>query len=158
MALTGLVDNQRFLRTDKPALINGVNYGDGKLIINGRYDYQPLNGLVWDDETNQICNTEFVTDYSRKIYEVNSGTITLIENRVYKILIDKDTTFVLPIPKNKNINNEIMVTIYYTMGTVDFGSDTFFDGEVPSFSNGNYNIYYDFDPLQDKWVAGVLAV
>ena len=51
-----------------------------------------------------------------------------------------------------------MVTIYYTMGTVDFGSDTFFDGEVPSLSNGNYNIYYDFDPLQDKWVAGVLAV
>ena len=107
MALTGLVDNQRFLRTDKPALINGVNYGDGKLIINGRYDYQPLNGLVWDDETNQICNTEFVTDYSRKIYEVNSGTITLIENRAYKILIDKDTTFVLPIPKNKNINKHM---------------------------------------------------
>lgn len=158
MALTGLVDNTRYLRSDKPQLIQGANYSNGKLVINGRYDYQPVYGLNWEDAGPQLCNTSFVSNYSRKKYVETTGTINLVENRFYMVSITGDTTFVLPIPKNKNINNEIMVTIYYTSGTVNFGLDTFFDGEVPILAVGNYNLYYDFDPLQDKWVAGVLTV
>ena len=65
MALTGLVDNTRFLRTDKPKQIQGVNYGNGKLVINGRYDYQPLNEVPYDDETHQISNTRFVIMHAK---------------------------------------------------------------------------------------------
>lgn len=157
MALTGLVDNTRFLRTDKPQQIQGVNYGNGKLVINGRYDYQPLNSLTYDDETTQICNTNFVSNYARKKYDVNSGTISLLENRFYTVRITGNTTFVLPTPKNKGINNEIIVSIRYEGGAVDFGTDLFIDGDAPKLTRGSFNLYYDFDPLQNKWVVGMLG-
>lgn len=157
MALTGFVDNTRFFRMDKPQQIQGVNYGSGKLVINGRYDYQPLNGVVYDDESQQISNTSFVSDYARKKYDANSGTVSLVENRFYTVKITGNTTFVLPTPKNKTINNEIMVTIQYESGTVNFGTDLFIDGDAPKLTRGQFNLYYDFDPLQNKWVAGMLG-
>ena len=157
MALTGFVDNTRFLRMDKPQQIQGVNYGSGKLVINGRYDYQPLNGVVYDDESHQISNTSFVSDYARKKYVANSGTVSLVENRFYTVKITGNTTFVLPTPKNKTINNEIMVTIQYESGTVNFGTDLFIDGDAPKLTRGQFNLYYDFDPLQNKWAAGMLG-
>lgn len=156
MALTGLIDNTKFLRTDKNYLIQGANYGSGKLVIDGRYDYQPLNGLSWDDETAQICNTNFVANYSRRIYEVADGSVALVENQVYSILINSDTTFVLPQPKNKAINNEIMVMIKHTGGSVNYGTDLYIDGEKPVLDYYS-TIYYDYDPLRNNWVVGSLS-
>lgn len=157
MALTGLVDNTKYLRSDKPQYIQGANYGNGRLVINGRYDYQPLDGLNWDDESNQVCNTVFVSNYRRKKYD-GKNSISLVENRFYSLIIDSDTTITLPDPKNKSINNEILVFITYSGGSINYGTDLFFDGDIPKPSIGNYNLYYDFDPLQDKWVAGILEV
>lgn len=157
MALTGFDDNIKYLRSDKPQHIQGVNYGNGKLVINGRYDYQPLDGLNWADESNQVCNTAFVSNYVRKKYD-GKNSISLIETRFYSLLIDSDTMITLPNPKNKNVNNEIMVFITYRGGSINYGTDLFFDGDIPKLNVGNYNLYYDFDPLQDKWVAGLMRV
>ena len=157
MALTGFDDNIKYLRSDKPQHIQGANYGNGKLVINGRYDYQPLNEVSYDDETQQISNTRFVSDYARKKYDVNSGTVSLAENRFYTATIIGNTSFVLPTPKNKNLNNEIIVTIQYEGGLVDFGTDLFIDGDTPKLTRGSFNLYYDFDPLQNKWVCGVIT-
>ena len=64
----------------------------------------------------------------------------------------------LPNPKNKNVNNEIMVFITYRGGSINYGTDLFFDGDIPKLNVGNYNLYYDFDPFQGKWVAGLMRV
>ena len=159
MALTGLVDNTKYLRTDKPQLIQGANYGNGKLVINGRYDYQPLHGLNWDDESTQVCNTNFVSNYARKKYAATTGTINLVENRFYSVSISGNTTFVIPTPKNKNINNEIMITIHYTGGTVNFGTNVALNGMSQNLSPNNYyNLYYDYDCINNVWAFGVIKV
>ena len=156
MALTGFDDNIKYLRSDKPQHIQGANYGNGRLVINGRYDYQPLDGLNWADESKQVCNTAFVSNYARKKFD-GKNSISLIENRFYSLVIDSDTMITLPNPKNKNVNNEIMVFITYRGGSINYGTDLFFDGDIPKLNVGNYNLYYDFDPLQGKWVAGILG-
>lgn len=156
MALTGLFDNDKFIRTDKPIKITGDTYVSG-VYVNGRFDYAPLIQIDRLDETTQLATTEFTANHSKRRYN-GSNSVTLTENRYYTLTISSNTVISLPNPEDKTVNNEIMVSFVYQGGSVNLGTDLFLDGITPVFSaeTPRGTIYYDYDPNLNKWFCGVL--
>ena len=86
-----------------------------------------------------------------------SGTITLLSNTVYKMVINGSTTFSLPTEIDTTIHNQIKMFVQI-VGTpsISWGTTVFFHKQIPNISSGNYEFYFDYDPNISKWVAGAL--
>lgn len=157
MALTGLIDNTKFIRLSKPATITGASYADDKLVTEGRYIYQPLQPLDPLDESSQIATTKFVSDYRQKRIDANVS-IVLETNRYYTLTVNQNTTLTLP-PPQENTNNEIVVDVVWVSGTLNYGTDYFLDEDAVSFGTNNTRgtIYYDYNPQLKKWGCGIVC-
>lgn len=151
MALTGLVDNTKFLRSDKSQVIQGVNYGNGKLLINGRYDYQPNEAIDRFDKTTHLATTNFVSMVETPHIESN-GSVNLKTNTSYSITTNNNTSISLPNP-DIGINNEILVFLDYNGGALNFGTDLFVDAEIPTLIVGKYLVIYDYNPNLNRWLC-----
>ena len=151
MALTGLVDNTKYLRSDKSQVIRGANYGNGKLVFNGRYEYQPNAVIDRFDKTTQLATTNFVSMIETPHVEV-SGSVYLKTNTSYSLTVNTNATISLPNP-DSGINNEILVFLDYNGGTLNFGTDLFVDAEIPTLIEGKYLVIYDYNPNLNKWLC-----
>ena len=121
MALTGLVDNTKYLRSDKSQVIRGANYGNGKLVFNGRYEYQPNTVIDRFDKTTQLATTNFVSMVETPHVEV-SGSVYLKTNTSYSLTVNTNATISLPNPDSR-INNEILVFLDYNGGTLHYDNE-----------------------------------
>ena len=86
-----------------------------------------------------------------------SGTIALEANKIYTMTINGATVFQLPSTVDTTMFNQIklMVSIVGTP-SITVGTTQFFNNTAPEFETGNWDIYYDYDPLLNAWVVGAL--
>ena len=109
------------------------------------------NGTVasWADPTSKTIIT-LTSDQS---------SYTLTSNNIYSVSISGSITtitFVLNIPSNTNVSNDIIVHAYIGANspTITWGTQHFFNAEVPSIVNsGYYDITYVYNPLASYWVC-----
>lgn len=114
------------------------------------------------DSSNKIATTEFISSNSGSqnlvILEQTSGRIQLEENKVYSLVILGSVTFVLPMPANKNILNQIKVQAQISGApTINWGTNRFFNKTTPNVGSGNYDFYFDFDEKLNVWTAGAIS-
>lgn len=116
---------------------------------NGKF--LTTNGTVasWADPTSKTIIT-LTSDQS---------SYTLTSNNIYSVSIGGSITtitFVLNIPSNTNISNDIIVHAYIGANspTIVWGTQHFFNAEIPSIVNsGYYDITYVYNPLASYWVC-----
>lgn len=83
-------------------------------------------------------------------------TINLSSNKVYKITLNGNTTFVLPSISDNTIFNQILLQVYISGSiTINFGTTKYFN-EAPDVEEGYCNIIYEYDSIQNAWVVGLL--
>lgn len=159
MALTGLIDNTAYIRTDKPAQITGSVFGNGRLSINGAYNYKPIYGVSTIDDSTQVATTKFVSE-AKPFSQQLTDKFELETNRFYHLKISNDTTIVLPQPTVIWVNNEIVVQYEWVSGVLNVGTDWFLDGETPVFDTAHRfgSLYFDFNPMRNKWGCGVVYI
>lgn len=113
-----------------------------------------------------LATTEFVNravntpDSIIELYQT-SGTINLETNKIYKMSINDITNFVLPAASAIDVtkHNQIKMLVYLTGQTdIDFGTTSYFNKVPPEvLISGYYDLYWDFDPFQNAWVAGAIS-
>lgn len=87
----------------------------------------------------------------------DSGSIELAAGGIYKGVLTGNTTFVLPQLTDKSLFAQITIQLQI-MGdiTVDWGTNLYLGAE-PTFSEGSYNVFYEYDALEEKWAVGSLT-
>lgn len=91
-----------------------------------------------------------------------SGSIELEDNTAYLIEVTGNVSFTLPsitdLSKIHQIFMQIKMDNIYTITLSQYGEDLkYFGLEEVDFSRaGNYNLYYEFDNLNQNWVCGAL--
>ena len=98
--------------------------------------------------------------YQDSVSLTSSGTQELETDRVYSIVPTDDITFTLPTITGEEVNkfHQIMVQVKMdTVYNINFGTTHYFDLEAPDMTNaGNYNIYFEYDCLNNYWVCGAV--
>lgn len=89
--------------------------------------------------------------------QAESGSIELAAGGIYKGVLTGDTTFVLPQLTDNSLFAQITIQLQITGDiTVDWGTDLYLGAE-PTFSEGSYNVFYEYDALAEKWAVGSLT-
>ena len=87
----------------------------------------------------------------------DSGNIELAAGGIYKGVLTGDTTFVLPQLTDNSLFAQITIQLQITGDiTVDWGTNLYLGAE-PTFSEGSYNVFYEYDALEEKWAVGSLT-
>lgn len=87
----------------------------------------------------------------------DSGSIELAAGGIYKGVLTGDTTFVLPQLTDNSLFAQITIQLQITGDiTVDWGTNLYLGAE-PTFSEGSYNVFYEYDALEEKWAVGSLT-
>lgn len=85
-----------------------------------------------------------------------SGTVALTADRIHKMNISGATTFSLP-AGNPNVFTQIKVMANVNGAPpINWGTNRFFNKKVPSIGAGQYDFYFDYDPMANAWVAGAV--
>ena len=149
MAYTGLINDRKLLRNDRDS------------IVTARYDYQPASGVEQTDSTTQLATTAFVANYSNPINNIpqTNGTIKLEENKFYKVSLNGDAVFSLPTPKNIEVKNQIKVYLRLNSANlqINWGTGQYLAGNSPLTYQGNYIVFYDWNPNTGTWSVGSLV-
>lgn len=149
MAYTGIINDRKLLRNDRDS------------IVTARYDYQPASGVGQTDSTTQLATTAFVANYSNPINNIpqTNGTIKLEENKFYKVLLNGDAVFSLPTPKNIEVKNQIKVYLRLNSANlqINWGTGQYLAGNSPLTYQGNYIVFYDWNPNTGTWSVGSLV-
>lgn len=149
MAYTGLINDRKLLRNDRDS------------IVTARYDYQPASGVGQTDSTTQLATTAFVANYSNPINNIpqTNGTIKLEENKFYKVSLNGDVVFSLPTPKNIEVKNQIKVYLRLNSSNlqINWGTGQYLAGNSPLTYQGNYIVFYDWNPNTGTWSVGSLV-
>ena len=149
MAYTGLINDRKLLRNDRDS------------IVTARYDYQPASGVGQTDSTTQLATTAFVANYSNPINNISqtNGTIKLEENKFYKVSLNGDAVFSLPTPKNIEVKNQIKVYLRLNSANlqINWGTGQYLAGNSPLTYQGNYIVFYDWNPNTGTWSVGSLV-
>lgn len=149
MAYTGLINDRKLLRNDRDS------------IVTARYDYQPASGVGQTDSTTQLATTAFVANYSNPINNIpqTNGTIKLEENKFYKVSLNGDAVFSLPTPKNIEVKNQIKVYLRLNSANfqINWGTGQYLAGNSPLTYQGNYIVFYDWNPNTGTWSVGSLV-
>jgi hypothetical protein len=87
-----------------------------------------------------------------------SGTIALKDNSINTITPTGAVTFTLPTITNNNKFHQILVQVdMATVYTIDFGTTCYFNDKTPSLSSiGMYDLIYEYDRVNEKWVCGAM--
>ncbi len=75
-------------------------------------------------------------------------------NKICKMTIDKDFTFMLPNPVNDNFSQILIQANITQPVSIDWGTTHFFGKEVPTVEVGTYNFIFERDGA--NWYAGVI--
>lgn len=115
-----------------------------------------LNGN-WDVLDNDIYNKE------DKLKAINtlatSGTINLDDNSINNITPTENIIFTLPIVSDNTVFHQILVQVNLsTVYSITLGTSYFFNSTAPNMSTtGVYNLFYEYDNINQYWVVGCLA-
>ena len=87
----------------------------------------------------------------------DSGSIELAAGGIYKGALTGNTTFVLPQLTDNSLFAQITIQLQITGDiTVDWGTNLYLGAE-PTVSEGSYNVFYEYDALEEKWAVGSLT-
>lgn len=87
----------------------------------------------------------------------DSGSIELAAGGIYKGVLTGNTTFVLPQLTDNSLFAQITIQLQITGDiTVDWGTNLYLGAE-PTVSEGSYNVFYEYDALEEKWAVGSLT-
>lgn len=87
----------------------------------------------------------------------SSGTIALDTNKVYKISLDGNTTFSLPVTVDNTVFNQILLQLQITGTiTIDWGTTHYFIDAL-ELEAGVYDIVYEYNSLENVWYVGRLG-
>ena len=87
----------------------------------------------------------------------SSGTIALDTNKVYKISLDGNTTFSLPVTLDNTVFNQILLQLQITGTiTIDWGTTHYFIDEL-ELGAGVYDIVYEYNSLENVWYVGTIS-
>lgn len=88
-----------------------------------------------------------------------SGNISLQSNTVYKLNINGATTFAPQTPADTTIHNQIKVFLSVSgTPTIDWGTSNYFNKTAIEIEEGNYVVYFDYDPNLSAWTVGAMTV
>lgn len=122
---------------------------------NNGLSFRPDGNLytVNGSETNKILS---FSDLRINKIGLTGGDINLETNKIYSMIINSDTNFVLQDPENKNILNQIEIQLYLSEKVnINLGTNIYFDNAVPTFlADSFYTVIYEYDSLRNAWVAG----
>ncbi len=102
-------------------------------------------------------------DKAPEINELSGPTLNLEIEKIYKISVPQDFSgaleFVLPSVSDNTKFHQIMGKMQNLKEnlTVDWGTQTFFNGNVPEIGVGVYSVYFDYNPHTLLWVCGVMS-
>nr|DAJ70195.1 MAG TPA: hypothetical protein [Caudoviricetes sp.]DAK19495.1 MAG TPA: hypothetical protein [Caudoviricetes sp.]DAY91688.1 MAG TPA: hypothetical protein [Caudoviricetes sp.]DAZ18806.1 MAG TPA: hypothetical protein [Caudoviricetes sp.] len=86
----------------------------------------------------------------------SSGTISLADNSVNRIVPSGTVTFSLPSVSDHAVFHQILVQMNLsTKQTVNLGTNNYFSKTAPEFETGRYNIIYEHNGAH--WVVGAIA-
>ena len=121
----------------------------GELQSNGKNIVRSINGISADTNGNIIDNIINISN--------TSGNINLTANRIHKMTISGNTTFSLPAGNaNAFIQIKVMASVN-GMPSINWGTNRFFNKKTPSITAGQYDFYFDYDPISSAWVAGAIS-
>ena len=146
---TNQIATTKFVKTEINTAIENIDVLPSQTGQSGKF--LTTNGTVasWADPTSKTIIT-LTSDQS---------SYTLTSNNIYSVSISGSITtitFVLNIPSNTNVSNDIIVHAYIGANspTITWGTQHFFNAEVPSIVNsGYYDITYVYNPLASYWVC-----
>ena len=132
------LSNQPTIPTDNNQLTNGAGYQTASDVTTS---------------INAINALAKIPNYTLTF----ASSISLTTNTSYILTLGGDVAFVLPNPEAGKLN-QIEVQVYMaTAYTIDLGTTYYFGGSAPDMSEaGYYSIMYEYDWLQQHWIAGAL--
>lgn len=101
---------------------------------------------------------EVISSYAQPIVNLTatSGTVSLQTNKIYTITVTGSTTFSLPGAVQGVFNQiKIMMKVNGTP-SITWGTNTYLNKSKPTIEAGNYDIYYDWDNIQNAWYCGIM--
>lgn len=127
----------------------------------GKQVQYPYYIQVYSAASSSVANVAELVDilkYQNQVgitdIEETSGNIELASGGIYTLTINGVTTFTLPTPDDPNILNQILVQLHIAgASTINWGTDLYFN-EPPVSDVGYYNVFWEYDPVQQKWVVG----
>lgn len=114
-----------------------------------------------DEYTADIKSaSESIARYQQPIVpiEQTSGVVNLNTTNIYTMVIDGDTSFVLPTDMDTRFYNQIQLSVQIIgRPAVDWGTDIRFNREPIEIDPGFYDFHFDYDNLQQAWVVGYMS-
>lgn len=111
------------------------------------------------DSSTRAATTNWVREYRTSIVTKTetSGSVSLSVNSIFAMNITGETTFSLP-ASGTTLFNQIKLMLKVTgTPTINWGTTYFYNKETPAIEEGSYDVYYDYDPVINQWVCGVIS-
>lgn len=110
-----------------------------------------LSNVSW----NSVSASDIPTDVELLS---GSGTLTLEDNKLYKLTSSGSTTFSLPIITDTTKFHQIMVQLHMSSAiTINAGTSYYFTDETPDISKaGDYDLIWEYDNVEGHWVFGAV--
>lgn len=140
----------------------GVNFSGGE--TRGKQILYPYSVVVYttipDKATVDVAELVALVKQQNQAgieaLPADSGNIELAAGGIYKGVLTGDTTFVLPQLTDNSLFAQITIQLQITGDiAVDWGTNLYLGAE-PTFSEGFYNVFYEYDALAEKWAVGSL--
>lgn len=131
---------------------------------NTATNYNENFSMMLDYIEDEVQAAKDHVDNTLSIYETinalspTTGTVTLEDNKIYKITPSGNVTFSLPNITDNTKFHQILVQINMSVVyTMTLGTTYFFDGVKPLFtSTGLYDLIYEYDNASENWVCGAI--
>lgn len=107
-----------------------------------------------NDELLQSVREDIPSNKTIEITINSAGNAFPYENKICKMTIDKDFTFMLPNPANDDFSQLLIQANITQPVSIDWGTTHFFGKEVPTVGVGTYNFIFERDG--GYWYAGVI--
>lgn len=137
-----------------------VQIANGKADVS-MWDYNRQLQETTDEHIADIMSAgESIARYQQPIVpiEQTSGVVNLKTTNIYTMVIDGDTSFVLPTNVDTRFYNQIQLSVQVIgVPAVDWGTDIRFNREPIEIEPGFYDFHFDYDNLQQAWVVGYMS-
>lgn len=109
------------------------------------------------DANGNTISTTYALQKQTVTTLATSGTISLTDNSVNRIIPAGTVTFSLPAISDNTIFHQILVQMTLSaVHTINLGANVYFGGEAPTFEAAKYNIVYEHNGT--NWVVGAIKI
>ena len=155
-------DLQEALNEKQDTLVSGTNIktinnesilGEGNIEVDlSNKANKDLSNVSW----NNVNASDIPTDVELLS---GSGTLTLEDNKLYKLTSSGSTTFSLPTITDTTKFHQIMVQLKMSsVVTINVGTSYYFNSKAPDLSKaGSYDLVWEYDNIDGYWVFGATS-